>query len=187
MTKSLFKTLALSVLLAGTAACGGAAEAPVADAETAATAEAAPALYADLGGENGGPVYTQSKGDTLAVRGFDVVSYFTGEGIPVEGAEDFTVRYQGYDYRFASKDNADTFVADPAKYAPAYGGYCAWAIGANDALAPGDPNVYKIVDGKLYLNFSEDVATKWNVDVPGFIAKSDTNYPTHAPDEHFQH
>ena len=78
------------------------------------------------------------------------------------------------------------FVAEPAKYAPAYGGYCAWAIGANDALAPGDPNVYKIVDDKLYLNFNEDVATKWNADIPGFIASADANYPTHAPDEHFQ-
>ena len=185
MKKSLFTTMILGALLAGTAACGGTAEAPAAD-DTAAAADAAPALYADLGGENTGPIYTQAKGDTLAVRGYDVVSYFTGDGVPVEGTEEFTVRYEGYDYRFASKDNADAFIAEPAKYAPAYGGYCAWAIGANDALAPGDPNVYKIVDGKLYLNFSEDVAVKWNADIPGFIASGDVNYPTHAPDEHFQ-
>lgn len=188
MKKTLFAPLVLSVLLA---ACGGTADSSDAMAEDAMAgdamaAEAAPALYADLGGENAGPIYTASKADTLAVRGYDVVSYFTGEGVPVEGSEDFTVRYEGYDYRFASKDNADAFIADPAKYAPAYGGYCAWAIGANDALAPGDPEVYKIVDGKLYLNFSEDVATKWNADIPGFIKSGDVNYPTHAADEHFQ-
>ena len=143
-------------------------------------------LIADLGGEPTGPVYRKAKEDTLAVSGFDVVSYFTGEGVPVEGSEDFTVRYQGFDYRFASEENAQTFIADPAKYAPAYGGYCAWAIGANDALAPGDPNVYKIVDGTLYLNFNEGVAERWNKDIPGFIAKADTNYPTHSADEHYQ-
>jgi YHS domain-containing protein len=191
MKNSPFAPLFAITLLATTAACGGATESSDAMsgdamAGNAMAAEAAPALYADLGGENSGPVYTQSKGDTLAVRGYDVVSYFTGGGVPVEGSQEYTVRYEGYDYRFASKDNADAFVAEPAKYAPAYGGYCAWAIGENDALAPGDPNVYKIVDDKLYLNFSEDVATKWNADIPGFIASADVNYPTHAPDEHFQ-
>ena len=59
------------------------------------------------------------------------------------------------------------------------------SCGANDALAPGDPNVYKIVDGKLYLNFSESVAERWNKDIPGFIEKADVNYPTHSPDEHY--
>ncbi|MEL6530757.1 MAG: YHS domain-containing (seleno)protein, partial [Pseudomonadota bacterium] len=143
-------------------------------------------LYADLGGENTGPIYTKTKGDTLAVRGYDVVSYFIDEGVPVEGTEDFTVRYQGFDYRFANQDNADAFVADPAKYAPAYGGYCAWAIGANNALAEGDPQVYEIVDGTLYLNFNEGVQERWEKDIPGFIASGDENYPTHSPDEHYQ-
>ncbi|MEM6476583.1 MAG: YHS domain-containing (seleno)protein, partial [Pseudomonadota bacterium] len=69
--------------------------------------------------------------------------------------------------------------------APAYGGYCAWAIGANDRLAEGDPNVYEIVDGTLYLNYNDDVQKKWQEDKPGFIASADKNYPTHSPDEHF--
>jgi len=112
------------------------------------------------------------------------VSYFTGDA-PVVGSAEFTVKYEGYDYQFASAENAATFQEDPAKYAPQYGGYCAWAIGANDALASGDPNVYKIVDGKLYLNFNEAVAERWNKDIPGFIEKVDVNYPTHAPDEHY--
>ncbi len=180
------KSLFALALLATTAACG--TEAPVAEGDSMMAAEvsAEAGLFADLGGEPTGPVYRESKGDTLAVSGFDVVSYFTGEGVPVEGSEEYTVRYEGYDYRFASEENANTFIEDPAKYAPAYGGYCAWAIGANDALAPGDPQVYKIVDGKLYLNFNESVAERWNADIPGFIASADVNYPTHSPDEHYQ-
>lgn len=185
MKKSLFAPIFASALVLGLSACGATAE--TAEGDTATAVEAAqPAVYADLGGEPTGPVYRKAKADTLAVSGFDVVSYFTGDGVPVEGSEEFTVRYQGYDYRFASEDNAKAFIEDPAKYAPAYGGYCAWAIGANDALAPGDPNVYKIVDGTLYLNFSEDVANRWNKDIPGFIEKADVNYPTHTPDEHYQ-
>lgn len=182
MKKSLF----VMALMATVAACGAPA-ADNADAGDSMVAEAVDAgLYADLGGDATGPVFTQTKGETLAVSGYDVVSYFTGDGVPVEGTEQFTVRYAGYDYRFASAENADTFVADPAKYAPAYGGYCAWAIGANDALAPGDPNVYEIVDGTLYLNFNDDVQTRWQADIPGFIASADVNYPTHSPDEHYQ-
>lgn len=182
MKKSLFAPIFASAFVLALSACGATAE-----DETVTVAEAVETtLYADLGGEPTGPVYRKAKADTLAVSGFDVVSYFTGDGVPVEGSEEFTVRYQGYDYRFASEDNAKAFIEDPAKYAPAYGGYCAWAIGANDALAPGDPNVYKIVDGTLYLNFSEDVATRWNKDIPGFIEKADVNYPTHTPDEHYQ-
>ena len=185
MKKSLFAPIFASALVLGLSACGASGE--TAEGDTVAVVESAEtALYADLGGEPTGPVYRKAKADTLAVSGFDVVSYFTGDGVPVEGSEEFTVRYQGYDYRFASEDNAKVFIEDPAKYAPAYGGYCAWAIGANDALAPGDPNVYKIVDGTLYLNFSEDVANRWNKDIPGFIEKADVNYPTHTPDEHYQ-
>lgn len=185
MKKSLFAI----ALMATVAACSAPGTETEQSGDTAAATEAAAAetkLYADLGGEPEGPIYTKTKGDTLAVRGFDVVSYFKGDGIPVEGTEEFTVRYQGYDYRFANEDNAKAFVEDPGKYAPAYGGYCAWAIGANDALAEGDPEVYEIVDGKLYLNFNEDVQDRWEKDIPGFIAKADTNYPTHSPDEHYQ-
>ncbi|MEO1489495.1 MAG: YHS domain-containing (seleno)protein [Pseudomonadota bacterium] len=186
MKKSVFTPVLLGVLLAGVAACSAPAETADAGDSAAVEAVAETGLIADLGGEPTGPVYRKAKSDTLAVSGFDVVSYFSEDGTPVEGSEDFTVRYQGYDYRFASEANAQTFIEDPAKYAPAYGGYCAWAIGANDALAPGDPNVYKIVDGTLYLNFSEGVAEKWNKDIPGFIASAETNYPTHSADEHYQ-
>ncbi|MCK0128505.1 YHS domain-containing (seleno)protein [Erythrobacter sp. F6033] len=185
MKNSVFKSVLISALLATAAACSAPAT-DTADAGETTEAVAEAAYYADLGGEPTGPIHTASKGDTLAVSGYDVVSYFTGDGVPVVGTEDFTVRYNGYDYRFANEGNAKTFIEDAAKYAPAYGGYCAWAIGANDALAPGDPEVYEIVDGKLYLNFNQDVQGRWQADIPGFIASGDTNYPTHSPDEHFQ-
>jgi len=142
------------------------------------------AMTSDLAAAATGPIYTEKAGQTVALSGYDAVSYFTQDA-PVEGSEEFTVNYQGYDYHFASAENAETFKVDPAKYAPQYGGYCAWAMGANDALAPGNPEVYKIVDDKLYLNFSEDVAEKWNKDIPGFIKSADVNYPTHSPDEHY--
>ncbi|MEM1051008.1 MAG: YHS domain-containing (seleno)protein [Pseudomonadota bacterium] len=180
------KSLLTLALMTGLAACSAPAENATEADTAAAEATEGTALFADLGGEAESPIYTEELGQTLAVRGYDVVSYFVGDKVPVEGTEELTVRYNGYDYRFANEDNANAFVEDPAKYAPAYGGYCAWAIGANDALAPGDPEVFEIVDGKLYLNFSTDVQKRWEADIPGFIAKGDVNYPTHSADEHYK-
>lgn len=180
-----YKLIAIA-LLAATAACTNSAEKP-ADANNTAEAAAKPAataVLADLGGAAKGPVYTKEAGETLALSGYDAVSYFTGKE-PVAGSEEFTVRYQGYDYRFANAANAKTFEATPDKYIPQFGGYCAWAIGANDALAPTDPKVYKIVDGKLYLNNSPGVAKIWEKDIPGFITKGNGNYPKHDPKEHY--
>ena len=178
------QTIFAVMMMATVAACSADTAAPEAETETAAATASAATVLADLGGDPTGPIYTENAGETLALSGYDAVSYFTGEA-PVEGSTDFTVKYEGFDYRFASAENAAEFQKDPAKYAPQYGGYCAWAIGANDALAPGNPNVYKIVDGKLYLNFNEQVAENWNKDIPGFIAKADTNYPTHDASEHY--
>ena len=176
------KSILTIALLATAAACTPATEE---NSEPTTTEAVQSSVIADLGGDPTGPVYTATKGDTLAVSGYDVVSYFDNADGPVEGSQDFTVRYEGFDYRFSSEENAQSFIADPAKYAPQYGGNCAWAIGANDALAPGDPEVYKIVDGKLYLNFSKSVQENWEKDIPGFIEKADVNYPTHSPDERF--
>lgn len=182
MKKSLFAI----ALLATAAACSPAADAPAETEVAEAPAATGSTIIADLGGESSGPIHTAEIGDTLAVSGYDTVSYFEGDGVPVEGSQDFAVLYEGFEYRFANEENAQKFIAEPAKYAPAYGGYCAWAIGANDRLAPGDPNVYEIVDGKLYLNFNEDVQDRWEKDIPGFIEAGDKNYPTHSPDEHFK-
>ena len=118
-----------------------------------------------------GPVYTGLQGD-VAVGGYDAVSYFTGDGTPAKGSSEFAVRHGNAVYHFANAENAAKFQADPAHYAPQYGGHCAWAM-ARGYLAPGDPLLYKIVNGKLYLNFNQQVQQTWLGDIPGFIAKAD--------------
>lgn len=112
----------------------------------------------------------------LAIRGFDPVSYFTA-GAPQAGEVNVTADYNGATYRFASEANRDAFKADPAKYAPAYGGFCAFGT-AMGFKFDGDPNVWKIVDNKLYLNLSKDIQKRWNEDVPGFIKTANTNWTT---------
>ena len=111
----------------------------------------------------------------LALSGYDAVSYF-GEGGPVKGVDAHTFKYKGATYRFASAKNRDAFAADPAKYAPAYGGFCAFGT-AMGFKVPTDPKVYKIVDGKLYLNLNPGVQKRWEKDVPGFIRGADNNWP----------
>ena len=111
----------------------------------------------------------------LALDGYDAVAYFT-ENKPVKGDAAYTHTHDGVEWHFASAANRDAFIADPAKYAPQYGGHCAWAT-AQNKVAPGDPNVWKIVDGKLYLNYNANVQTRWEKDIPGFITTADANWP----------
>jgi YHS domain-containing protein len=118
--------------------------------------------------------YTPSSG--LALGGHDTVAYFT-EGRPVEGAARFETSWKGARWRFASQQNLDMFRAAPERYAPQYGGYCAWAVGARNYLAPGNAQYWRIVDGKLYLNYDASVQRNWLRDVPGFIAAADRNWP----------
>ena len=120
------------------------------------------------------PVHTGLIGNT-AVSGYDPVAYFT-QGRPVKGERRFTVTYNGAEYRFASAANRDAFKANPAKYAPQYGGYCAWAV-SRGYTASADPNVWKIVEGKLYLNYNEEVGRKWSKDIPGHIRSANANWP----------
>lgn len=119
-------------------------------------------------------IYTGFLSDT-AVGGYDTVAYHT-EGRPVEGSKDHTTQWRGATWRFASEESRAKFEADPERYAPAYGGYCAYAV-AQGTTAPGDPEVWKIVDGRLYLNVNEDVARRWKKDIPGYIEKADANWP----------
>jgi YHS domain-containing protein len=112
---------------------------------------------------------------SLAVGGYDTVAYFK-QGKPVLGKAEFATEYKGATWRFASKENLDTFKAQPTAYAPQYGGYCSWAI-AQNYTASGDPLVWKIVDGRLYLNYDRDVQAKWEKDIPGFIASANKNWP----------
>lgn len=112
----------------------------------------------------------------VAIEGYDPVAYFT-DGKPVEGSDDFTVEHNGATWHFASAANRDAFAADPEAYAPQYGGYCAWAV-SQGYTAPIDPDAWKIVDDKLYLNYSEGVQKRWAADIPGNIAKGDGNWPS---------
>ena len=112
----------------------------------------------------------------VAIRGYDPVAYFT-DGRPVEGRPEFQATFDGAAWRFASAEHKAAFEADPARYAPQYGGFCAWAVSAKNEAYPIDPQAWKIVDGKLYLNYSQDVQKDWGQDVPGHIAKADKNWP----------
>lgn len=137
----------------------------------AVAALVAPIAFATPALADGG-VYVGVEGEAVAISGYDAVSYFEGDGTPLEGDAQYSVTWNGAEWHFASQANADKFKADPDAYAPQYGGHCAWAM-SRGSLAPGDATLYKIVDGKLYLNFNEQVQQTWVKDIPGFIAKSD--------------
>ncbi|MFT5486386.1 MAG: hypothetical protein ACI9JL_001347 [Paracoccaceae bacterium] len=112
---------------------------------------------------------------SAAVRGYDVVAYFT-QGKPVEGKRDFAHKWNNTTWRFASAAHRDLFAANPEKYAPQYGGWCAWAV-SQGSTASVDPAAWRIVDGKLYLNYSKSVQAQWVRDIPGHISKGDNNWP----------
>jgi YHS domain-containing protein len=111
----------------------------------------------------------------LAVKGYDVVAYFT-EGAPVKGNEAYTAVQDGVSYRFATAANRDAFVKDPVRYLPQYGGFCAYAVSRN-YTADIDPTAWRVVDGKLYLNYNARAQAKWAEDVPGNITKGNANWP----------
>jgi len=110
------------------------------------------------------------KGD-LAIKGYDTVAYFKA-GKAVKGSESFTFLWHDMTWQFSTKENRDLFAASPEKYAPQYDGWCAWAM-TESRLAVTDPEVWKIVDGKLYLNCSREAYEKWSKDIPGHIKKAD--------------
>lgn len=124
-----------------------------------------------------GPVFTD---DGYAIRGYDPVAYFT-EGRPVEGRTEFQAQWNGATWRFASAAHRDRFLADPGSYAPAYGGYCAWAVAAKGELYPVDPHAWAIVDGTLYLNYSDAIQQRWEEDIQGFIRRGDRRWQEIAP------
>lgn len=111
----------------------------------------------------------------VAIKGYDPVAYFT-DSKPVEGDAKFAFTWKGAEWHFTSADHLAKFKAEPEKYAPQYGGYCAWAV-SQGYTANIDPAAWKIVEGKLYLNYSPDVQKKWSADIPGNIKKADANWP----------
>ena len=105
------------------------------------------------------PIYT-GLFDKVAVSGYDPVAYFR-TNMPVKGSSEFKAEHQGAEFHFADAADLAAFKADPARYAPQYGGYCAWAV-SQGGTASADPKVWRIVDGKLYLNYSKSVGQKWS-------------------------
>jgi YHS domain-containing protein len=112
---------------------------------------------------------------SLALGGYDTVAYHT-QGAPVKGQAAFETTWKGALWRFASAENMAKFKAAPDAYAPQFGGYCAWAVSQN-YTASGDPLIWKIVNGKLYVNYDASVQKTWEKDIPGNIAKADKNWP----------
>ncbi|MEO0751985.1 MAG: YHS domain-containing (seleno)protein [Pseudomonadota bacterium] len=143
------------------------------------TAAAAIALFA--GAAFAGPQYIDETG--FAVSGYDVVAYFgldqsavgatQTEGVP--GRADITADYNGATFAFSSEANRDAFLADPARYAPQYDGHCAYGV-SKGGKVPGNPNLWRIVDDKLYLNINTAVVGFWEEDIPGNITLAEGNW-----------
>lgn len=121
------------------------------------------------------PIYTTIFSDK-AVQGYDTVTYFQGDGIPQKGSDDFKTQWRGATWLFTSQENLELFQANPEKYAPQYGGYCAWAA-AHGTLAKGDANVYTVDNGKLYLNYDPSIHKKWEPRRAELISKANESYP----------
>ncbi len=110
-----------------------------------------------------------------AVGGYDTVSYFTGEQ-PVKGKKRYSTTYKEAKWSFSSQKNLDLFKSNPVKYAPQYGGYCAWAV-SQGYTAKGDPLQWSIHDAKLYLNYDESIQKKWSQDKEQLISMAETKWP----------
>ena len=111
----------------------------------------------------------------LAIKGYDAVGYFEQKR-PVQGSTNFTYQWNGGTWQFESAQSRDLFISSPEKYAPQYGGYCAWAV-SNNYTAPIDPEAWKIIDGKLYLNYSKRVQRMWEPEAARRIVDADRNWP----------
>jgi hypothetical protein len=110
-----------------------------------------------------------------AIRGYDPVAYHT-QGKPVRGLATITTQWNGATWRFATIANRKRFIADPARYAPVYGGYCAYGTSQGYKVST-DPAAFSVVDGRLYLNYSKPVQFTWRLDRAVYIQQADRNWP----------
>jgi hypothetical protein len=115
----------------------------------------------------------------VAIGGYDPVAYFQ-EGRAVIGSAAHVHRWNGATWRFATAGARDRFAADPEAYAPRFGGWCAFAM-SEDRLAPGDPRVWKIVAGRLYLNCSARAQRDWEADLEANIARGEAVWARRRP------
>ncbi len=136
-----------------------------------------PSLATQNQSENkGNTIFFEQKG--VAIKGTDPVAYFTEEQA-VKGNSQFSHQWGNTTWWFASAENRDLFIENPAKYAPQYGGFCAWAV-SNNYTAPIDPDAWTIVEGKLYLNYDKNIQKKWSKNMTNNILKADSNWPNIA-------
>lgn len=145
------------------------------------TAAAAMLTVASFGQAFAGPQYVDETG--YAVSGYDAVAFFDLKQSPVGSAQpaavlgkaSITAEWNGAKWAFSTEENKAKFLASPEKYAPAYDGHCAYGL-AQGGKVPGNPNLWRIVDGKLYLNINPPVVGFWEADIPGFIKTADKNW-----------
>jgi len=173
----------ITVLLAGSIVGGCANTEPEADTPPETTEEPAAETTGETPPETAEaePTYNNPltyQEDGIAIDGADPVAYFSLEegGDPVFGSAEYEYEWNGAKWMFSSQENLDAFAAEPEKYAPEYGGYCAKAVSEGN-LAPTDPVAWSVVDDKLYLNYNLDVQEQWEQDIPGNIAKANENWP----------
>lgn len=126
----------------------------------------------------------------FAVSGYDVVSYFDlpqselgqPQASPLPGNAAITAEFNGATFAFATAANRDTFLANPQAFVPQYDGHCAYGV-SKGGKVPGNPTLWRIVDGKLYLNITKNVVGFWEADIPDNLRKSEANWPGIEPDE----
>ena len=140
----------------------------LAGAAATALAAAGPVLAGGVG------VTLNADESGLMLKGYDPVAYFT-EDAAVKGSDAFSAQHEGVTYHFASAGNRDAFLAEPAKYAPAFGGYCAMGTAMGLKLDT-DPELFRVVEGTLYLNVAKPAQDRWLEDVPGNIAKANAKW-----------
>jgi YHS domain-containing protein len=117
----------------------------------------------------------------VAINGYDAVAYFT-QGVPVKGEDQLSYDWKDASWKFSSAENLAKFKSNPEKYAPQYGGYCAYGM-AEGHKASTQPDAWTIVDGKLYFNYNLNVRTSWRKDIPGNIKRAEKNWPTVKRDQ----
>ncbi len=119
-------------------------------------------------------IYANWRG--YAIKGYDPVA-FHKDSKPIKGSKKYQFRWKDAKWRFASAEHRDLFKANPEKFAPRYGGYCAWAVSQGYTASVDPKNAWTIVEDKLYLNYSVEIKREWEKDIPGNIKKADTNWP----------
>ncbi len=112
--------------------------------------------------------------ENIAIKGYDTVAYFADNGA-VKGNPQYEFVWNGAKWLFSSKDNLEKFKSNPEQYAPQFGGYCSWAV-SHGYTADGDPEAWKVVDGKLYLNYNQKVKEKWEAEQPKLIEDGKKNW-----------